>query len=173
MNHHRGPTPVAVPESFSVIHFQDCDPFGHLNNARYVDTFMNAREEHISRHYGIQILDPNRQESWVVNKALIAYVAPASMGEKVLIRTRIIDYSGQTLRVECVMSNEAGRRLKAVLWFDFTYVSLATGRPVQHPAGFMQLFDAIGLDVEFSDNFDKRVDHLRSHHRIAAEAVPA
>jgi acyl-CoA thioester hydrolase len=24
-------------ESTAVIRFQDCDPFGHLNNARYID----------------------------------------------------------------------------------------------------------------------------------------
>jgi acyl-CoA thioester hydrolase len=171
MNHHRAATQIAEPESFSVIHFQDCDPFGHLNNARYVDLFMNAREEHISEHYGIQIVDPTRSESWVVNKSVIAYLAPASIGENVLIRTRLIGYSGQTLRVECVMLNEAGGHLKAVLWFDFTYVSLATGRPARHSAEFMQLFDAIGLDVEFGDSFDQRVDHLRSHYRMSARAA--
>ncbi len=31
------------PETQIVIRFQDCDPFGHLNNARYIDYFVNAR----------------------------------------------------------------------------------------------------------------------------------
>ena len=29
--------------------FSDCDPFGHLNNARYIDYFINAREDHLRR----------------------------------------------------------------------------------------------------------------------------
>ncbi|WP_192348725.1 hypothetical protein [Algoriphagus sp. Y33] len=32
-----------IPESNSVIRFQDYDPFNHLNNARYIDYFINAR----------------------------------------------------------------------------------------------------------------------------------
>lgn len=34
-----------------VIRFQDCDPFGHLNNARYIDYFINERENHLLQYY--------------------------------------------------------------------------------------------------------------------------
>ena len=77
--------PVKEPESTIIIHFQDCDPFGHLNNARYIDYFMNARQDHIAEHYGIQIVEPGRRESWVVSKSKIAFAAPASLGEKVTV----------------------------------------------------------------------------------------
>ena len=30
------------------VRFQDCDPFGHLNNARYIDYFLNARQDQIA-----------------------------------------------------------------------------------------------------------------------------
>ena len=38
------------------IRFQDCDPFNHLNNAAYLNYFVNAREDQISKHYGIDIV---------------------------------------------------------------------------------------------------------------------
>ena len=37
------------------IRFQDCDPFNHLNNAAYLNYFVNAREDQILEQYGIDI----------------------------------------------------------------------------------------------------------------------
>ena len=44
-----------VLESNMKIRFQDCDPFNHLNNAAYLNYFMNAREDHLIENYGIDI----------------------------------------------------------------------------------------------------------------------
>ena len=35
------------------IRFQDCDPFNHLNNAKYIDYFLNVREDQILENYNI------------------------------------------------------------------------------------------------------------------------
>ncbi len=45
------------PVSNVVIRFQDCDPFGHLNNARYIDYFINAREGHLVEYYNLDIYE--------------------------------------------------------------------------------------------------------------------
>ena len=42
-------------ESEVVARFQDCDPFGHLNNARYMDYLINAREDQLIHFYQINI----------------------------------------------------------------------------------------------------------------------
>ncbi|HKP96885.1 MAG TPA: thioesterase family protein [Fibrobacteria bacterium] len=42
-------------ESIVTVRFQDCDPFGHLNNARYIDYFTNAREDQLIRYYDFDI----------------------------------------------------------------------------------------------------------------------
>ena len=34
---------IQTPETIHRVHFQDCDMLGHLNNARYLDYFLNAR----------------------------------------------------------------------------------------------------------------------------------
>ena len=42
-------------ESKALIRFPDCDPFNHLNNARYIDYFINAREDHIIANLNFNI----------------------------------------------------------------------------------------------------------------------
>ena len=34
-------------ESKVKIRFPDCDPFNHLNNSKYIDYIINAREDHL------------------------------------------------------------------------------------------------------------------------------
>ena len=40
-----------ILESKVKIRFQDCDPFNHLNNAAYINYFINAREDQILENY--------------------------------------------------------------------------------------------------------------------------
>ncbi len=74
---------VKEPESTAEIRFQDCDPFGHLNNARYIDYFMNARTDQIAEYYGLQLLQEGQSKSWVVTKSQIVYFVPAKLMETV------------------------------------------------------------------------------------------
>jgi len=38
------------------IRFQDCDPFNHLNNSKYIDYFINTREDQLLEYYGLEII---------------------------------------------------------------------------------------------------------------------
>ena len=77
-----------TPTSIARIRFQDCDPFNHLNNGRYTDYFLNAREDHLLEHYGLDIYTIARTTglAWVVSESHIAYLKPA-------VRTRRISPS--------------------------------------------------------------------------------
>jgi acyl-CoA thioester hydrolase len=161
-------------ESKTVIRFQDCDPFGHLNNARYIDYFMNARQDHIASAYGIQIFDPTLHDnaSWVVSKSQIAYLFPAALMEEVVIRTRLIHFSEHEIVVEGLMLDKEGKRLKAVCWVEFTYISLASGRPAKHPDRFMELFGDVQIEGTYSaDGFNQRVGEVRGEVRRMRETV--
>lgn len=46
-----------ILESQSLVRFQDCDPFNHLNNAAYLNYLVNAREDQLIEAYGINIYD--------------------------------------------------------------------------------------------------------------------
>jgi acyl-CoA thioester hydrolase len=155
---------VREPESTAVIRFQDCDPFGHLNNARYIDYFMNARMDQIADHYGLQLLQEGGSKSWVVTKSQIAYFVPANLLESVRIRTRLIHAAERSLVVEGLMLDEKASHLKAVLWMEFTYFDLKTGRSSRHPEELMQLLRSLEVDG-FGQSFEVRSDSLRGQYR--------
>jgi acyl-CoA thioester hydrolase len=164
-------------DTITHIRFQDCDPFGHLNNARYVDYFMNARQDQLAEHYGFRLFEHGKPmtEGWVVSRSYLAYLAPAAMAEEVIIRTRLIEFTDNRLVVEGVMLDSSGARLKAVSWIEFTYFSLASGRPAKHSADLMSLFNAVAVPGVFSeDGFNARVGDLRSAFRaLRQQPAPA
>lgn len=145
------------PESKVAVRFQDCDPFGHLNNAKYLEYFINAREDHLVQAYGFDLYAKARETkcNWVVTRHQIAYLAPALYGEEVLIKTSLRRYTDQSVLMEGRMYDAAGTRLKSLLWTDFTYVLLATGRTAKHPHAILEflggiLFSEEGFPQEFS-----------------------
>lgn len=38
------------------IRFADCDPIGHLNNVKYLEYMLNAREDHVEQNYWIYFM---------------------------------------------------------------------------------------------------------------------
>jgi len=155
-------------ESTTMIRFQDCDPFQHLNNSRYIDYFMNAREDQLNQFYDSRIFEVFQQtgHSWVVTKNQIAYLAPAVMLEQVVIRTQLIQMTENILVVEGIMLDKAGHRLKAVAWIEFTFISLLNGRTANHPEDFMNAFRPARVDGIFElDGFNRRVDALKAQFR--------
>jgi acyl-CoA thioester hydrolase len=155
-------TLVKEPESTAIVRFQDCDPFGHLNNARYIDYFINARQDHLAKYYSFRLFDNGAAENWVVTKNQIAYLRPARLMEEVLIRTRLIHMGEDTLVVEAQMLDARGQRLKAVGWAEFAYITLATGRKAKHSNELMQFFANVVVDEGiYPAGFDQRVDSLK------------
>jgi YbgC/YbaW family acyl-CoA thioester hydrolase len=165
---------VKKPCSKVKIRFQDCDPFGHLNNARYIDYFINAREEHLALHYGLDIYTRQKQlkENWLITKHQIAYVAPVVFREEVLVTTCLLAFTEDSVRMEGTMWDSDGKLLKSVLRTEFKYFSFATRRVAKHPADIMRLFAAIVEDGEGNHpGFDARVESLRSRNRLSTVSM--
>ena len=117
-------------ESKSLIRFPDCDPFNHLNNSRYLDYFINAREDHLVKYHHFNIYEIARDKgiSWVVSKNQIAYLRPALLMETVIIQTTLIRIDDQEIMVEMSMWNLDKTILKAFLWSTFVHFNLKTDR---------------------------------------------
>ncbi|MBC6606088.1 acyl-CoA thioesterase [Hymenobacter sp. BT188] len=156
---------VRTPETKHRIHFQDCDMLGHLNNARYIDYFLNAREEHTTQHYALNLgeLARESQAGWVITKHHIAYLRPANHGEVVVIRTQLIHFDNSNLVVEMQMLSEDGVRIKALLWSEMAFVNVRTATRTDHADALMDMLDALDIeDVEYDpDGFDERVRYVR------------
>jgi thioesterase-3 len=158
-------------ETSAIIRFQDCDPFQHLNNARYIDYFMNAREDQLKQFYDFRIFEVFEQtgQAWVVTKNQIAYLAPAVMLEEVIIQTQLIQMTESVLVVEGIMLDKARQRLKSVVWIEFAFVSLLNGKTAKHPDEFMNQFQPVRVDGIFDANgFGARVTSLKHEYRRQA-----
>jgi YbgC/YbaW family acyl-CoA thioester hydrolase len=151
-------------ESFYTVRFSDCDPFRHLNNARYIDYMLNAREDHLKENYNMDLASFYKKGmGWVVVKHEISYLRPASINERICIRSGLLESSADHLLVEMLMLDENTSHLKAILHTRFTPVSLTTGRKEPHASEFMDFIadkHLPGIPENFS--LADRVDHWQS-----------
>jgi acyl-CoA thioester hydrolase len=151
-------------ESTAIARFQDCDPFNHLNNARYIDYFLNSREDQLALAYNLDVFDHGKtlNANWVTTKNQIAYLRPVQVMEEIRIRTRLIYFNEKSLVVEGLMLDKNAQRLKCFAWIEFAYVSVANGRSTNHPDELMQLFHEVAYPNEFDpDGFNRRIDAVR------------
>ncbi|MBS1595003.1 MAG: acyl-CoA thioesterase [Bacteroidetes bacterium] len=150
-------------ESQSVIRFPDCDPFNHLNNARYIDYIINAREDQLMSYYDFDVYKLAREQglSWVVAQTQIAYLAPAELMEIVTIQTRLTGFTDKALMVEAVMWNEAKTQIKAVMWTRLVHYNLRTRSGHKHSDELTQFFESVVAPLPAPVSFEERVKSLR------------
>ena len=151
-------------ESKTIIRFPDCDPFNHLNNARYIDYFINAREDHIMANLQLNIYHYAAQNGlgWVVSKNQIAYLKPAFLMETVVIDSTLLRLGEREVFVEMKMWNEKGDKLKSVLWSNFVHINMKTQRPENHSNELMEMFRPFENALASPISFDDRVEQLRN-----------
>ncbi len=150
-----------VPSSLMTIRFQDCDPFNHLNNGRYVDYFLNAREDHLLAHYQLDIYRIARETglSWVVSTTQMAFLRPAFLMEKVLIETQLIRFGRKHVEVEMRMWDELKETLKSFCWMGFVHFDIRTNKVLEHSAEYLSLFEKVVAPV-VEASFDARLKML-------------
>ncbi|MCH2196218.1 acyl-CoA thioesterase [Kordia sp.] len=144
------------------IRFQDCDPLNHLNNSKYLDYLINAREDQLIEHYNLNIFENAKKTgtTWVVGSHQIAYIRPANVMETVTIESQLLQYGKKQLLVEIRMYSEAKTELKAVMWSSFVHFNVLKGKAHEHNEQFLSLFEQVQLPVTES-HFDERVKSLR------------
>lgn len=155
------------PSSLYTVRFGDCDPFGHLNNARYLDYFINAREDHLKESYQMHISDFAAQGiSWVAGKHEISYLRPASYSEVVFITSALIQATADGLLVEMLMMDEKQTHLKAFMWSKFIPINLKTGKKDTHPENFMEFAKSVERnDVNIDGGYQKRLTDIAAEIR--------
>ena len=133
-----------ILQSFYTVRFNDCDPFSHLNNARYIDYFLNAREDHLDSYYQLRLTDfAKRGIGWVVNTHDIQYTRPAVYNERISIESCLTELGAAHLVVKMRMQDETRQINKAILLSRFTCINLKTGRKEPHPDDFMAFAEQV------------------------------
>lgn len=153
------------------VRFQDCDPFNHLNNSKYLEYFINVREDQIAEHYDLDIFKYMRSTglSWVVASNQISYVKPAFTMETVLIESQLIQFTDNLLLVEMKMWNENETELKAILWIKFIHYDIQAKKTATHSDDLMQLFQSVVLPVDqpvFENRFLEIIQGLKAKVNI-------
>ncbi|MEO5591659.1 MAG: acyl-CoA thioesterase [Chitinophagaceae bacterium] len=150
-------------QSFYTVRFSDCDPFGHLNNARYIDYFLNAREDHLRDYYQMKLSDfAKRGIGWVVANHEIYYMRPALYNEKISIQSAAIELGDAHLLVEMLMQDEGRQYNKAIMWSRFTCINLKTGKRENHPDDFMEFAkQVIANEIDLSKGLSGRISQIK------------
>lgn len=149
------------------VRFQDCDPFNHLNNSKYLEYFINAREDQIAENYDLDIFKymKNTGLSWVIASNQISYLKPAFTMETVLIESQLIQYTDNILLVEMKMWNENETELKAILWIKFIQYNVQTKKAASHSEDLMKLFESVVLPVDqsvFENRYLEIIQNLKT-----------
>ena len=149
-----------ILSSTAIIRFQDCDPYAHLNNGRYLDYFMNAREDQLWKTYDFNIYEYSRTTGlgWVVTQNQIAYIRPALLMEEVTMESQLIDSKSKFAQVEMRMY-DADRKLKSLLWAQFVHVDIRGGKSVALSEELQTFFDAVCQPIQEKD-FNERLKAL-------------
>jgi acyl-CoA thioester hydrolase len=149
---------TTILESKTKIRFQDCDPFNHLNNAAYLNYFVNAREDQVIANYNIDTYEMARKEgkSWVVGTNQIAYLRPALLMEEVVIQSQLLQFNDSQIQVELRMFNTDKTEVKAVMWSTFVHFNLLTQKRETHSEMLTELFKTVVHPVE-EPSFEERI----------------
>lgn len=158
---------MSIETSSSVkIRFIDCDPIGHLNNSKYLDYMLNAREDHVEDNYGFTYQDIIQQtgSTWVTIQNEIAYLKEVRYNEVVEIASKIIEIGSRTSTVEIIMKNPKTGLVNAVLWTTVIFFNLKTRKTDILPEHLHQHFAKFFVEIPQKD-FKERVHCLRIQNK--------
>jgi YbgC/YbaW family acyl-CoA thioester hydrolase len=148
-------------KSFYKVRFNDCDPLGHLNNSKYIDYMLNAREDHLKEFHNIELVYFHQQgKGWVVANHEIFYIKPAFYNENVCITSRLIELTDSELLVEMLMYDEKMEKLKSILWSRFISISTQTGKKENHSNEFMQMGASMLEKLDTTGGIKSRIQEL-------------
>ena len=156
--------------SIEKVRFSDCDPIGHLNNVKYLEYMLNAREDHVENGYGFTYEEYTKRTgcTWVTVQNEIAYLKEVRYNAKVMITSKTIDLGDRLSKVEILMKSEDGKTIHSVLWLTVIYFNMKTRSSESHPEDTKELFQKFLVKLEEKD-FQSRVASLRKQNKSASK----
>lgn len=150
------------------VRFSDCDPIGHLNNVKYLEYMLNAREDHVENGYGFTYEEYTRKTgcTWITVQNEIAYLKEVRYNAKVVITSKTIELGDRISQVEILMKSEDGKTIHSILWLTVIYFNMKTRASASQPEETKDLFRKFLVDLEEKD-FQSRVLHFRRNNKSA------
>ncbi len=114
----------------------DIDMNQHVHASRYQDYVLAARYDQMARCYQMSMEEFNKAGfGWYVKAAHLDYKRSLVMGDRMVVRTWVEAIADSEVKVQFEILRKVGDRLKLSCdgWFDYTLISLATGRAESIP----------------------------------------
>ena len=161
-----------ILESKALVRFEDCDPFGHLNNGRYIDYYLNAREDQVRESYGLDIyaMAKTTGKAWVVASNQIAYLREVKFMETVRIKTCLRWFNDTDMLMEGQMVDVNTGAIISVIWTRFAYIDIRKGQKATHEGELATLLNKVAVLGEGKREayFEDRVKELRQESAAQA-----
>jgi thioesterase-3 len=107
----------------------DIDMFNHVHNSKYLDYVLAARYEQMDKFYGMSWENFAAQGfGWVVAKVTINFKRPLKMGDKMIVRTGILEMNEKGSYVQFEIINQSTGKVASDGIFDYAMIDLATQR---------------------------------------------
>ena len=148
------------------VRFSDCDPIGHLNNVKYIEYMMNAREDHVESFYGFTYEDYIKETgcTWIAIQNEIAYLKEIRANKKVKITSKTIEITDRISKVEILMKSEDEKTIHSVLWLTVIYFNMRTRKSEPLTGDVRDRFEKFLVTLDHKD-FQSRVNYFRSENK--------
>jgi 3-oxoadipate enol-lactonase len=122
---------MSLSEVEQVVYPDDCDAFGHLNQAAFLRVFERARWDLLGRGPGMDVFD--RYDSWpAVRKTVIDYLAPAYPGDLLRVHQAVVHHGHTSFTMRQSARRVSDDVLIATAEFVFVCIN-REGLPVPVP----------------------------------------
>jgi acyl-CoA thioester hydrolase len=144
------------------IRFSDSSPYGHLAHGKYLDYFLDTREDQQIEFYHLNFYQIAQEtgRNWLVSSTQVSFLKPAIVTDFVIIESQIISFSEVGYAVEMRMIGEKNKDLKAFMWVNYTHVDLNVSKIVPHHPIIQELFTHVASPIA-EKTFEERQKTLR------------
>lgn len=112
----------------------DIDMNQHVHGSRYFDYVLAARYDQMDRCYHMSLEEFTQAGyAWFIRSAQIEFKRPLGLGDWFTVYTWIEDIQADSVRVDFEIKKRVNGKLVSDGRFDYTLVSIETGRAVAIP----------------------------------------
>jgi YbgC/YbaW family acyl-CoA thioester hydrolase len=131
---------MTVTDVEQVVYPDDCDAFGHLNQASFLRVFERARWDLLARGPGMDVF--SRHGAWpALRRTVIDYHAPAFPGDVLRVHQALVHHGRTSFTMRETATRTGDGTLVATAEFVFVCID-REGRPIPVPEEVSEFFQA-------------------------------
>jgi len=121
--------------------FTDCDPYGHMASARYLEMAINHRMSAVTEQLGFDTLQTARETGvGFVNKEVnLKFKAPAKFDDRLIIESWIDEVQDYQLKVKIRISHRETEKVMCRVTVTTVTFDARDGIPVPVPLNYNQI----------------------------------